>query len=235
METQTSPLDYQSFAEFSAGLSRIGLYASFRNQFDIVDNSVQAVEAARAEGAGSVWVRVRKRGGRPIKDTRRNNVAAYEVVDDGRGMDRAALHRRALIARLQRRRRTTARTRSPSLASASKSAAFSQGDELQVVSSPGGGVAVRRSASSRSPPFEDVAPDTYFARHRGPLRPSTRALVAEYLPAEQRGTVVRIDRRSGWRTVTRACRRHVSRSCSTQAPASIYYYFLNDDGLADSR
>ncbi len=157
------------------GLSRIG-YKPQAALADIIDNAVQA-------RAWNVRVLVQKLR-EDLPDTSKNNVAAYEVVDDGRGMDEAGM-RNALA--LGSSPDDYGKHSLSKFGLGLKSAAFSQGDELHLISSPGGGVPFARRVVS-IPEVEAQA--RYFARNE-PLSEHDRALIARYLP-EGRGTIVRI-------------------------------------------
>ena len=179
--------------------------------FAIVDNAVQA-------RASNIWVRV-VRAEAAYTDKRKNNVAAYEVVDDGAGMDAAGL-----AAALSLAANDEAGYAAHSLSKFGlglKAAAFSQGDELHVVSSPGGGAPFLKRVVS----FDDITPDRYFATAPEP-DDADRALIEKHLP-DGHGTIVRIARvRKGGHPSIQDTVREMH-----QKAGVIYYYFLRD-GLA---
>lgn len=174
--------------------------------FAIVDNAVQA-------GARNVWVHLCKEND-AYNDRRKNNIAAYEVVDDGCGMDEAGMAAALSLAA----------NGAPDDHSLSKfglglkAAAQSQGDELHLISSPGDGAPFRKLVVA----FDAVTPNRYFATAH-PLTEADEALVAGHLP-DGRGTIVRIAR------VRKGGHPSVKDTVQTlrERAGVIYFYFLRD-------
>lgn len=176
--------------------------------FALIDNSVQA-------GASNVWVHVR-RAEEVYGDTRKNNVAAYEIVDDGDGMDAAGL---LGALELGASADDYGEHSLSKFGLGLKAAAFSQGERLELISSDGSGPFEKRVVS-----VPDVeASGAYEARHE-PLSDTDRSLVDLHLPGGQ-GTVVRI---AGVRMDNHPRVKDTLDEIRYRAGV-IYYYFLNDD------
>ncbi len=184
------------------GLSRIG-YTPESAVCDIVDNAVTA-------GAENISILIIKREAK-TKDTLRNNVSEYLIIDDGKGMDKAGIKNALTLG-------ADANYAPHSLSKFGlglKSAAFSQGDELDVISSPGGGAPFLKYQVS----LPSIT-DTYFATQLD-LSAEDAALIAEHLPAGK-GTMVRVGavRREGHPAVKETLHQLRYRV------GVIYYYFL---------
>lgn len=110
----------------SFGLSRIG-YTPTTAVCDVLDNSVRA-------GAKNINIRVIKE--RPnLSDKKKDNVKEYLVIDDGSGMDDAGIRNALTLGSPDNYEEHSLSKFGLGL----KSAAFSQGEELEVISSPGVG------------------------------------------------------------------------------------------------
>ena len=129
---------------------------------ELVGNAVRA-------GARHVWVRI-------CVDTQCGRAVAYEVIDDGPGLDAAGL-----LAALS--------LGGPSAGAGLglKAAAFSQGDRLELVSSPGADARVEKRVVS----LPDVESSGRYAAQTVAPTAADVALMTAHLPA-CRGTVVRI-------------------------------------------
>lgn len=190
------------------GLSRIG-YTPESAVCDIVDNAVTA-------GANNISILIVKREAK-TKDTLRNNVSEYLIIDDGKGMDEEGVRNSLTLGA------SDAAYAPHSLSKFGlglKSAAFSQGDELDVISSPGGGVGFCKYRVS----LPSIT-DTYFAT-RLDLSADDEALISEQLPGGQ-GTIVRVGavRREGHPAIKETLFQLRYRI------GVIYYYFLLDSSL----
>jgi hypothetical protein len=174
----------------------------------LIDNAVQA-------GGRTVWIHIRKDEER-YGDQRKNNVAAYEVVDDGRGMDAAGLA--AALSLAANDPDAYGEHSLSKFGLGLKAAGFSQGEELHLVSSPGGGAPFLKRVVA----FDTITPDRYFATAPD-LSDDDRALIDAHLP-EGRGTIVRIARvHKGGHPSVRDTVREVLWKAGV-----IYYYFLRD-------
>jgi hypothetical protein len=156
------------------GLSRIG-YTPTSAICDIIDNSV------RAE-ATIVHVLIVKEH-ENFKDTRQNNVKEYLVIDNGNGMDEDGMKKALELGASDQGYEPNSLSK---FGLGLKSAVFSQGEELHLISSQGGTPFKKFVVS-----LPDIAAkNKYFAR---PERLSTEdeELIANYL-TEGKGTIVRI-------------------------------------------
>ena len=107
------------------GLSRIG-YTPATAICDIIDNSVQA-------NASNIHIIVNKNR-EDLSDSRKNNVKEYLVIDDGSGMDEEEIKKSLTLGYPDDNYTSNSLSK---FGLGLKSAAFSQGKELQVISSCG--------------------------------------------------------------------------------------------------
>lgn len=190
------------------GLSRIG-YTPESAVCDIIDNGVTA-------GAKNVDVLIRKREVQG-RDTLRNNVLEYLIIDDGKGMNAANIENALTLGASEINYEPHSLSK---FGLGLKSAAFSQGDELDVISSPGGGmpfIKYRVSLPSIS--------DEYFAT-RLDLSDEDRELLSKYL-YNGKGTLIRVGevRREGHPAV-----KETEKELRYRVGV-IYYYFLRRGNL----
>ena len=179
----------------------------------IVDNAIDA-------GARNINLFVTKRKVSAL-DTLRNNVSEYLIIDDGRGMDEAGIQNALTLGA------SDAAYAPHSLSKFGlglKSAAFSQGDELDVISSIGGDCFRKYRVSL--PAVEQTG--RYFAEEL-PLSADDNELVSRYLPGGQ-GTVIRVGqvRKEGHPSI-----KHTIEQLKRRI-GIIYYYFLADESLTIS-
>ena len=192
------------------GLSRIG-YTPSSAVCDIVDNSVRAK-------ADRIDVLVRKARDE-YSDNRRNNVSAYLIIDDGDGMDADGLAQALTLGASDSGYEKNSLSK---FGLGLKTAAFSQGDRLDLISSPGGGSPfLKRSVSL--PEVEEAG--TYFASVEE-LTEDDQTLIDEYLPGGK-GTIVRVGE---VRRVNHPSVRSTIDELRYKAGV-IYYYFMRDDNL----
>lgn len=185
------------------GLSHTG-YTPDAALFDIIDNSVQAK-------AQNIFVHIRKQE-EAFADSRRDNVAAYEVVDDGDGMDPDGMAAALSLA-------ANAVPDGTSLSKFGlglKAAAQSQGDRLELISSPGDGAPFHKLVVD----FRSVTATRYYATEAD-LTDADHALIEAHVPGG-RGTIVRIaEVRMGGHPSVRATMRTLRERADV-----VYYYFL---------
>lgn len=194
------------------GLAHIG-YTPVSAICDIVDNSVSA-EATN--------IRIEIVPEKNVSDNKRNNVREYRIIDDGKGMDEARLQEALALG-------ATDAHYTPGMLSkfglGLKSAGFSQGETLIVLSSPGDGAPFVRYVVR----LARIAETGQYGADKEPLTDEDNALIAETLPGG-RGTVVRIaDVRSNNHPAIRATVSELQAKIGI-----IYYYFLADGDLTIS-
>jgi hypothetical protein len=107
------------------GLSRIG-YTPASAICDILDNSVR-------EEANTVRVVIVKER-EDLSDSRKNNVKEYLIIDDGNGMDQEGMKNALKLGSSDENYEANSLSK---FGLGLKSAAFSQGDELHLISSKG--------------------------------------------------------------------------------------------------
>ena len=188
------------------GLSRIG-YTPTSALCDVIDNSVRA-------NAATINVLIRKEH-EEFNDSRKNNVREYLIIDDGDGMDDGGIQTALQLGT------EGDGYEEHSLAKfglGMKSAAFSQGDELQVISSKGGGNFNKYVVSLPA----IAAKNKYFAQKAG-LSADDQELIQKYLPGGK-GTIVRI---AHVRNVNQPSVKATVDELKMRAGV-IYYYFLKD-------
>lgn len=145
------------------------------------------------------------------------NHLEYLIIDDGKGMDEAGIQNALTLGASEVNYAPHSLSK---FGLGLKSAAFSQGDELDLISSPGGGapfIKYRVSLPSIT--------DEYFAT-RLDLSDDDRNLLSKYLP-EGHGTVIRVGevRREGHPAVRDTL------EMLRYRVGVIYYYFMLDGAL----
>lgn len=187
------------------GLSRIG-YTPAAAISDIIDNSVTA-------NANKVTVLIIKEDPN-IRNTKENNVKEYIVIDDGNGMNEKQIKEALKLG-------STDEHYDPETLSkfglGLKSAAFSQGNELQIISSPGGGEPFIKFVLSLS----DIGV-RYYAK-KVVLSQNDIELISQHLPS-RKGTIVRISdvKKSNHPSVKNTLDELVDKL------GVVYYYFLKE-------
>lgn len=192
------------------GLSRIG-YTPASAICDILDNSV------RAEASTIRVIIVKER--QDLSDARKNNVKEYLVIDDGLGMNAEGMRNALKLGSSDENYENNSLSK---FGLGLKSAAFSQGDELHLISS---------SEPNQFHKYVVSLPEIqqekrYFAREF-PLSEEDSQLVNEYLP-EGVGTIVRIAK---VRMVNHPSVKKTVEELQKKVGV-IYYYFMRDDGLS---
>jgi Histidine kinase-, DNA gyrase B-, and HSP90-like ATPase len=192
------------------GLSRIG-YIPATAICDILDNSIRA-------NARNVRILINKER-EELNDSRKNNVKEYLVVDDGKGMNEAEMLEALKLGSSKQSYEPNSLSK---FGLGLKSAVFSQGEELHLISSPGDGQPFKKYVVS----LPDIQKEgRYFAKSLS-LTVEDQGLIDSHLSFGQ-GTIVRIAK---VRLVN-----HPSVKKTTEALMEkvgvIYYYFMKEDGI----
>lgn len=190
------------------GLSRIG-YTPSSAICDIADNAVVA-------GAKNVWVKISKENSR-YADTRPGNVKEYLIIDDGEGMDEATLKRALELGSTDQFYGADTLSK---FGLGLKSATFSQGDTLELISGQQGNFLKYKVSLP-----EVMSRGEYFATTEA-LTESELNIIATHL-TDGHGTIVRIGdvRKEGHPSI-----KHTVYELGKKVGV-IYYYFMKDDGL----
>lgn len=191
------------------GLSRIG-YTPASAICDILDNSV------RAEANTIRVVIVKER--QDLSDSRKNNVKEYLVIDNGKGMSEAGMRNALKLGSSDENYEDNSLSK---FGLGLKSAAFSQGDELHLISSQEGGYFRKYVVSL--PEIQERK--VYFAKEFE-LSQEDRELIETYL-IEGKGTIVRIAK---VRMVNHPSVKKTVEELQRKIGV-IYYYFMKDDEL----
>lgn len=191
------------------GLSRIG-YTPPAALTDIMDNAVNA-EAKR------VVIKI-VRENEALGLGRKDNVKEYLLLDDGKGMSEDRIKNALTLG-------SSKADYGPETLSkfglGLKSASFSQGETLELVSSDGLGPFLKYRVS-----LPEVRQRGEYGADSVSLSPEDHALIAEYLP-DGHGTLIRIaDIRKGNHPSIKSTLEEMQ-----QRVGIIYYYFMRD-GLA---
>lgn len=191
------------------GLSRIG-YTTTSAICDIIDNSVRA-------NADTIQILI-ERDRKELTDSRKNNVKEYLIIDDGDGMSEDGIKEALKLGATDKEYEEFALAK---FGLGLKSAAFSQGDVLEVVSSDGEGSFHKYKVSL--PKIIDRK--EYFA-FKEDLSKVDQELIEEYLP-NKKGTIIRIGevRKANHPSVKSTIRE------LEEKLGVIYFYFIRDSGL----
>lgn len=196
-------------ARICDGLSKIGYTPSSAIR-DIIDNAIQAK-------AQRVYVRIVRE--QKISDARLNNVKEYQVIDDGIGMDKPSLINALALGS------------SPDdygLHSLSKfglgmkSASFSQGEVLEVISSRGNGQPFLKYVVS----LPEIRNRQEYGADDVGLSNDDLELITKYLP-EGHGTIVRVQ---SVRKINHPSIKSILEDLRMKIGA-VYYYMMSEDGL----
>ena len=190
------------------GLSRIG-YTTSAAICDIIDNSVRA-------NANNINLLIKKER-EDFSDYKRNNVKEYIIIDDGDGMDEGAIEEALKLGS------TDDHYDDKSLSKFGlglKSASFSQGDVLKVISSDGTGF----NKYEVSLPKVMEAKE-YFAE-KTEIEENESELIETYLK-EGKGTIIII---SEIRLNNHPSVRNTIKELKTKVGV-IYFYFLSESGV----
>lgn len=155
------------------GLGRIG-YTPPAAIGDILDNSITA-------GAKNIFVKIVKRNLESL-DRKKNNVKEYIIIDDGCGMDEEKIKNALSLGSSDEDYEENSLSK---FGLGLKSAAFSQGDTLEVISSKGDGVFLKYVVSL--PAIKQAG--EYFA-NKVELSAEDEELIHKYL--QDKGTIIRI-------------------------------------------
>lgn len=190
------------------GLRRIG-YTPPAAIADIVDNSVTA-------GAKHIYLHIVRE--QQVSDSRKDNVKAYEVVDDGRGMDEEGIKKALQLGSPNDEYATDTLSK---FGLGLKSASFSQGETLEIISSDGASEFVKYQVS-----LPVIRDREEYGAERLELSDHDRSLIEVHLP-DNHGTIVRIiDVRKGNHPSIKSTLEE-----SRERAGIIYYYFMRDSGL----
>jgi hypothetical protein len=192
------------------GLSRIG-YTPATALCDILDNSVRAK-------AANIRIQIIK-AREDLNDNKKNNVKEYVVIDDGIGMNDSNMIEALKLGSSEHNYGENSLSK---FGLGLKSASFSQGEELHLISSPGNGQEFRKYVVSMP---EIRKHKKYFATLT-PLNKSDLDLISSYL-GSGKGTIIRV--------VDVRLTNHPSVKKTieelTNKVGVIYYYFMKEDGI----
>lgn len=160
-------------ARICDGLSRIG-YIPSSAICDIVDNAATAK-------AKHVYVKIVPE--RNLSETRRNNVKEYLIIDDGKGMDRGDIQQALMLGSPSDKYELHSLSK---FGLGLKSAAFSQGEILEVISSKGDAPFLKYRVS-----LPEIRMRDEYGAEEVQVDEEDEGLIGEYLP-EKRGTIIRI-------------------------------------------
>lgn len=204
-------MDFQEIeidaARICDGLRKIG-YTPPTAITDIIDNSVQAE-------ANSIWIRAI-----PIvaSESRRENVRAYEIIDDGLGMN---LEQMKEALKLGANDAHYAPNSLSKYGLGLKSAAFSQGEQLELISSDGSGDFRKLVVS-----LPEIRSRRKYGVVEHQLTTEDIQLTNEFMP-QKRGTIVRI---AHVRTQNHPSIKSTFKELNAKLGV-IYYYMMTERGL----
>lgn len=190
------------------GLSRIG-YTTSSALCDIIDNSVRA-------NASNIRLLIKKER-EDFSDSKRNNIKEYLVIDDGCGMDDSGIQEALKLGSSPSNYEENSLSK---FGLGLKSAALSQADNLEVISSSGSGFnkyIINLPAITSS--------GKYFS-YKTDLSDVDNQLILEYL-SENKGTIIRLNqiRKNNHPSV-----KNTVKELNTKL-GIIYYYFIKDNGV----
>ena len=190
------------------GLSRIG-YTTSSAICDIIDNSIRA---------NSKFVRlIIVKDRQDFSDAKKNNIREYLIIDDGDGMNRNQIIE---ALKLGASKESYEENSLSKFGLGLKSAAFSQGDTLEVISSDGTGYNKFRVSL-----LDIIATKSYTADELD-LSDEDNSLISKYLNSDK-GTIIRLGdiRKNNHPSV-----KNTIDELNTKVGV-IYYYFINERGL----
>jgi hypothetical protein len=190
------------------GLSRIG-YTPATAICDIIDNSIMA-------HAKNIHILIARENER-YADSRRGNVKEYLIVDDGSGMSEKTIVKALELGSPEEFYENSTLSK---FGLGLKSATFSQGDELEVISGQGG---TFNKFVVSLPRVQEQG--RYFATEEE-LTESDNANIRHFLK-EGHGTIIKIGkvRKEGHPSI-----KHTVDELKKKIGV-IYYYFIKDDGV----
>ncbi len=192
------------------GLSRIG-YTTSSALCDIIDNSI------RAE-AKNVTIVIRKEK-EEYSDTKKNNVREYLIIDNGLGMDEQQIQDALQLGSSDVDYEINSLSK---FGLGLKSASFSQGDTLRIISSADGVTYFKYEVSLP----KVIEAKRYFATKLD-LNEDDRKTIDEYL-SDSSGTIIAIGdiRKNNHPSV-----RNTIKELHTKAGV-IYFYYIKDSGVS---
>ena len=195
------------------GLSRMG-YSAPSAICDIVDNSV-------SNGASNCWIKINKKE-EEYADTKPENIKEILIIDDGNGMSKEKMLEALNLGASDK---DYIKGTLSKFGLGLKSASFSQGQRVEVVSSSGKGNFVKATIDL------DLISDEYFCNIES-LTDADKELIVEYCK-DGHGTIVRIAkvRENNQATISNLRESLMSggNKCTTNLGVVYYYYLL--DGL----
>jgi len=190
------------------GLSRIG-YTTSSAICDIIDNSIRA----NAELVHLLIIKDRK----DFSDTKKNNVKEYLIVDNGIGMSRDRIIDALKLGSSDQHYEEHSLSK---FGLGLKSAAFSQGDILEIISSDGNGF------SKFQVSLPTVMQTKIYSAEEKEVDDLDWKIINKYLEQEK-GTIIRI---GGIRKNNHPSVKNTIEELNTKAGV-IYYYFIQEKGV----
>lgn len=193
------------------GLSRIG-YTTSSAICDIIDNSIRA-------NAKFVYLIIVKER-RDLSDSKKNNVKEYLIVDNGDGMNREEIIDALKLGSADQHYEQHSLSK---FGLGLKSAAFSQGDTLEIISSDGHEFTKFRVS------LPTVMERKIYTAEEKDIDASDKEIIAKYL-SEGKGTIIRIGdiRKNNHPSV-----KNTMEELNTKAGV-IYYFFIKEKGVTIS-
>ncbi len=190
------------------GLSRIG-YTTSSALCDIIDNSIRA-------DADFVRLLISKER-KDFSDAKKNNVREYIIIDDGYGMNRQAILDALKLGSSDEHYEEHSLSK---FGLGLKSAAFSQGDTLEVISSDG------RGFNKFQISLPQIMETKIYAAEEKEIDEIDQKLIDEYLN-NGKGTIIRIAniRKNNHPSVS-----NTINELNTKVGV-IYYYFIHEEGV----
>lgn len=189
------------------GLSRIG-YTTSSALCDIIDNSIRA-------NASLISLIIRKERN-DFSDSKRNNVKEYVIVDNGLGMSREGILGALKLGSVDDYEEKSLSKFGLGL----KSASFSQGDYLEIISSDGSGFNKFKVSLPK------VMESKVYSAQEGEIVESDKELINQYL-SNNKGTIIII---SGIRKNNHPSVSNTIKELNTKVGV-IYYYFIQKKGI----
>jgi len=194
-------------ARICDGLRKIG-YTPPTAITDIVDNSVQS-------DAKNIYIKAQAI---VQSDSRRDNVKSYLIIDDGYGMDSDGIKDALTLGASDQNYDPDSLSK---FGLGLKSAAFSQGEQLEVVSSNGNSPFQKYIVS-----LPEVRKRNEYGASKAELSQKDKNLISDYLP-DKRGTIIRIAK---IRANNHPSIRSTFKELSTKI-GIIYYYMMSDNSV----
>ncbi len=188
------------------GLSKIG-YTPASAICDIIDNSV------RAE-AQHVYVRIERE--KNVSDNRLNNVKEYLIIDDGKGMDQDGILSALMLGSPSDNYEQNSLSK---FGLGLKSASFSQGEVLEVISSKGGSTRFKKFIVS----LNRIREEDQYGAEEAELTEEDQQWIGKFLQ-QGHGTIVRI---TAIRKINHPSIKSTLQELQDKA-GTIYYYMLKD-------